>query len=239
MGARLGFGVLYVATGKRYLEEALRSAKTVRHHMPKTPIALFTDGESRPPDGFFDQLFTIEAPHRSTADKIRCMASSPFERTLFLDTDTRITQPVNELFEILNRFDLACCHGPWRTCGIEMPECPDAFPELNTGVVAYRGLPEVVEVFCRWEKLHAEIQSDLKRPIHDQPAFRRAVYESSLQLYVLPPEYNLRTPFPWFAGGNAQVKILHGRGPTLHRARQAVNQGRQPRIGDARQVPEE
>ena len=229
-----GAGVLYVATGKRYVNEAMRSARTVRHHMPGIPIALFTDAETPLPEGLFDRLSIIEAPYHSTADKIRCMSATPFERTLFLDTDTRITQPVGDLFEILDRFDLACSHGPWRTCGIEVPGCPEAFPELNTGVVAYRSVPEVIAVFRRWGELHREMRDALNRRIHDQPAFRRAVYESRLQLYVLPPEYNLRTPFPWFAGGNAQVKILHGRGPTLHRARQMVNRGRQPRIGDAR-----
>jgi hypothetical protein len=37
-------------------------------------------------------------------------------------------------------------------------------------------------------------------------------------LAVLPPEYNLRTCFPYFVGGNTTVRILHDREDSLESA---------------------
>ena len=44
--------------------------------------------------------------------------------------------------------------------------------------------------------------------MHDQPAFRRAVWQSELVLYVLAPEYNWRPAFPSFV--KVPPVILHG-----------------------------
>jgi hypothetical protein len=38
-------GILYVATGKRYIEEAIQSIRSVRRHMPDISIAVYTDSD--------------------------------------------------------------------------------------------------------------------------------------------------------------------------------------------------
>ena len=48
-----------------------------------------------------------------------------------------------------------------------------------------------------------------RESLPDQPSFRKALYESSLRLATLPPEYNCRLPFPGFL--HDPVRILHGR----------------------------
>lgn len=50
----------------------------------------------------------------------------------------------------------------------------------------------------------------------DQAALRSALWHScneGLRLWVLPPEYNLRTTKPWIAGQGMAVKVLHSRIP--------------------------
>ena len=51
----------------------------------------------------------------------------------------------------------------------------------------------------------------------DQAALREALWWSvnkrKLRMWVLPSEYNLRTPKPWLTGAGIAVKILHGRLP--------------------------
>ncbi len=42
-------------------------------------------------------------------------------------------------------------------------------------------------------------------------AFRRALYFSKLRFTILPDEWNLRVIFPYLIGGNARIKIIHGR----------------------------
>jgi len=48
------------------------------------------------------------------ADKILPLLDSPFNRTVFLDTDTQVCSEFFELFDLLDRFDLAVAHAPWR-----------------------------------------------------------------------------------------------------------------------------
>ena len=38
------------------------------------------------------------------------MAETRFERTLFLDADTRVMAPLGDLFDVLKRFDCAMAH---------------------------------------------------------------------------------------------------------------------------------
>ena len=44
------------------------------------------------------------------------------------------------------------------------------------------------------------------------------MYASDLRLTVLTSEYNLRACFPYFLGGDAEVKIIHARGHCLDEA---------------------
>jgi hypothetical protein len=217
------FGIIYIATGPEFIEEAAQSAASVRTTMPGVQTAIFLDPQSRPPSGLFDHVTILENPSFSFLDKIEPLAKTPFEKTLFLDTDTLVIEPVYELALLLDRFDLAYCHGPWRNSGYGIPECPEAFPEPNTGVLLYRRSDEVFSVFRAWVDIYKGQLSKIPRPIHDQPALRKAVYESGLNFTILPPEYNFRTVYPYFAGGNLKVKILHGRGNSLKKASLSIN----------------
>ncbi len=42
------------------------------------------------------------------------MSASPYEHTLFLDADTYICDNINELFDLLELFDLALAHDTFR-----------------------------------------------------------------------------------------------------------------------------
>ena len=64
---------------------------------------------------------------------------------------------------------------------------PNAFPQINGGVLAYRRNDRVDAFFARVER---ELAADpaLDR---DQPVLRELLYGSDLRLAILPPEYNL------------------------------------------------
>ncbi len=74
-------GIIYVATGSRYYEEAQRSAESAKAVMPSVPIKLFTDQASG--SGVFDQVERIAANGKVEYDKATLMLRSPFERTLY------------------------------------------------------------------------------------------------------------------------------------------------------------
>lgn len=231
-------GIVYVATGERHIREATQSAISAREAMPSIPRALFTDDPSVVAQGVFDEVLSVTVVRRHFTDKIEPLTRSPFVRTLYLDTDTRVLHPCEELFDLLDRFDFGAGHAPYRTTSY-YDVCPAAFPELNTGVMVFRRDTRVQAALIRWKELCESNWSVYGRRVLDQPELRKVLYDSDLRIAVLPPEYNLRTAYPWFAG-SAPVKILHGRDPSLSVAARTVNAGLlRVRTGDARldQIP--
>ena len=219
-------GILYIATGRRHLDEMLVSARSVRRHMPGVPIVVCTDQTDLPKD-VFDEIRRIDSPRHSFIDKIAPLCESPFERTIFLDTDTLACAPFGDLFEILDRFDLALAHAPFRH---DRPfVTPNCFAELNTGVMAWRRSPETVALFRDWLRIYEKEVAETGRMDSDQPAFREALYRSPVSFYVLPAEYNLRTVMP-AAVGRCKVRIIHGRGPDMARLEKWVNASRGIRL---------
>lgn len=211
----LDFGILYIATGTKYIQEAIYSAKSVRQIMPTLPIAIYLDDSTQIPEKLFNFVNQIDAPQFSYMDKVSLLQKTPFNQTLFLDTDTLVIEPIHELKTLLSKFDLACTHAPVRSSH-DLKMCPDAFAELNTGVILYRQSDSINKLFQSWTRIYQEQLQSERPPLHDQPAFRQAIFASDINLYILPPEYNLRTVMPMFIGGNAKVKILHGRQPSLN-----------------------
>jgi len=205
-------GIIYVATGPKYLAEALRSVASVRRVMPGVSITLFSD--QVPPLGVFDLVIPVEGGGMGRPAKIRSMANSPYEQTLFLDSDTWMCQPCADIFWPLEKgYDLAAAHEVY--CNeYAFEQFPDSFPALNTGVLAWRKSAKTAAFFQAWENSYINVFRH-KRPA-DQPAFRHTLFHSDLQHYILPPEFNFRTNYPVVLGGFARAKIIHDRSPYLH-----------------------
>ena len=122
--------------------------------------------------------------------RIDAMARTRFERTLHLDADVLAVADLRDVFEVLDRFDIALAHDQWRNSPAANAQwrrpLPNAFPQFNGGVIAYRRTPEVLAFLAAWaDALRA---SGLKR---DQPVLRELLWESDLRIATLPPEYNL------------------------------------------------
>lgn len=211
-------GFIYVATGSKYVEEAIQSAMSVRSCMPGFSICLFTDldlKESKPL--VFDLVKKIPdgKSYYSVRDKIWPLAESPFDRSIFLDTDTSMVRSVNEIFDSLKRYDVMVAHDPNRAW--YPSKCPDCIQEINTGLIAFQKNERTSNLFMRWGEIYSQqIEGTFQEgvnvlPPHDQPAFKEALYEVKLDSYILTPEYNVRTIFPMYIGKGLAPAILHGR----------------------------
>jgi hypothetical protein len=198
-------GVLYVARGERYLEAAAESAGSVRAVSPDLGVAIATDG---PAPAGFDETISLDETDTFRA-KILGMIASPFERTLALDVDTYAVSDVSEILQVLDRFDVAAAHAPNRVAR-PLDDVPDSFPELNTGVLAFRRNERVERLMHAWLDEYDRL-AETDPPSKDQPSFRRVLYTATdVRVAVLPPEFNLRF---WMAGyHNQPVRILHGWG---------------------------
>lgn len=224
-------GIIYVATGRRFVDEALVSVRSVKKQMPDISIALYTDLPeltSAPPAGV-DTVFLLENATNSCRDKIRPLVDSPYEKTLFLDTDTYLCEPIYDVFTMLDRFDIALAQAPDRY-QYNLPDLPDCFTELNSGVIAFRKNERVLALLQRWETTFYQMLEKDSQSSRDQHSLRDALYRSSVQFFVLPPEYNFRTICPSFAGKHCAVKIIHGRHANIERVAARLNRSQGTRV---------
>ena len=204
-------GVVYIATGGASIGAARASAESVRRTNPGVPIALFTDAEALAKPSLraaFDAIAPVENPHRRS--KVDYLSATPFERTLYLDADTRVYADLAGVFDLLERFDIALAHAnarnrertnaPWRA------ELPASFPQFNGGVIAYRASGAVLAFMREWrDAFHA---AGFRK---DQVTLRELLWLSDLRIATLPPEYNVRfLKYLWvWRRSEAALKILH------------------------------
>ena len=199
-------GVLYIVTGQRYTEMALASAESLKRHNPNLKVHLFTDQEIES-NGPIDSIGMIADAHRRS--KVDYMHKSPFEHTLFLDADTFVLENLDELFNILVRFDIALSHAhkrnktnlqKWRE------EIPLAFPQMNSGVILFRKNEKTLQLLKDWQVAFQSTEFT-----RDQITLRELLWLSDLKIHILPPEYNVR--FKKYIGlwteEEASPKILH------------------------------
>jgi len=211
-------GLLYVATGPTYLEEAAASALASRPFLEGHQVVVITDClEEARQLRVFDQVLPHPDPRRSYRDKIQPLLQLPFARTLFLDSDARLTAPVHDLFAALGRAHLAAAHAPVRRpSGWWDSHVPTLFPELNSGVLLLRRSWRQKLLVHRWLRLYDQLDAACGQS-WDQASLRSVVWRMQqslgLRLVLLPPEANLRTPKPWVAGEGLLVHVVHGRVP--------------------------
>lgn len=214
-------GVMYVATGKRYVDEAIQSVRSLQKKMPNIPTVLFTDKPDLVEEGIFTYKRILENPIYTQGDKITPMIDQPFEKTIFIDSDTYIAESFEDVFEILGKYDLAITHEAGRQKN-HVPECPECFCEFNSGVIAFVRSKAITQVMTMWKKGYLE-QLENTGNKSDQGVLRKVLYHSDINLFVLTPEYNYRTKFPGFVGRGIDAKILHGRDVDMPFFAQAVN----------------
>ncbi len=204
-------GFVYVATGDTYYEEAARSAASLRRHHPGRCICLLTDRVRGEP--FWDDLVVLAEPAFGFRDKMTMLAC-PYERFVFLDTDTTVFGSLDELFVLLGRFDV---------CGVQLFEgqdyplegIPPSFGEMNSGMLGFRRGPAVEKLFASWDKHYRAFRAQNQdghyhyANVGDQKSLRVALWESEARIASVGPEFNF-IPFKMdFA--SLSVRVLHTR----------------------------
>jgi hypothetical protein len=206
-------GILYSCSGNAYIDEALRSAhSSLRHN--SLPHLLFTSADAESGEDL--SIARFEPSANPYADKIANMRRSPFERTIYLDSDTFVVDEITHVMRLLDCYDMAVAYAPYRA--LKDPEVPTAFYEFNTGVIAWQASDRMSTFMRSWEETYlAWLREDpfpgagkaSRGGRADQPAFRRCAWQHDLRLFVLAPEYNFRIDYP--ATPVEQVRVIHGR----------------------------
>ena len=211
-------GILYIATGDRHCGEAVASARRSRSFAAQRPIVLITDCVFEAnASGAFDEVCQHPDPMHGYRDKISAMVRLPFAETLFLDSDARLTAPVEAVFQARGCADLAAVQAPVRLpAGWRDLEVPRLFSEMNSGVLLWKRSRKQRALVRHWLRLYDRLQADTGQA-WDQASLRSVLWlfvqKKGFQLAVLPAEANFRTTKPWVAGRGLPVHVLHGRVP--------------------------
>lgn len=220
-----GRGILYIASGPSFQAEACKSAERIRKLNPSLHITLFTDKSSPALNqNPFNEVREFADAPLSWEIKPRLIAETPYEKTLFLDSDTYAISAINDYFDALELYEMAVVHAPARsTC--EASKLPRWFPEVNTGVIAFRRCHNVDTFFQAWQHCQEQLAIAFNRTgVPDQWGFRQALLEhhDAVRYLILAPEYNFRFEIPVSAHGT--VRMLHGRASDLETIAVKVNQ---------------
>ena len=176
-------GIVFATTGKLYTDLARRAARTIRTVMPDAAIDLFTDQGTDDP--VFDRVHRLdETTHRP---KLEALRRTRFERTILLDSDIIVLADISDMFEALDRYDMAGSLGVDKTPKMTPRDgmTPICLNPINTGVLAVKASPKTQAFVTDWE-------NDFKnrKTYRDQPAFRRMLHQSNLDFVTLGPAYN-------------------------------------------------
>ncbi len=200
-------GIIYVATGSVHAKMAIASAESVKKHNPLLKTHLFTD-QLEIVSPYIDSCQRIAFPHRRS--KVDYIHQTPFDKTLFLDSDTIVRTNIEDMFKLLERFDLAMTHGIKRNSANSVKnwkiDIPKSFPHLSSGVILFKKNDQTMSFFQEWQK--AYLNANFKK---DQTTLRELLWLSDLRFYVLPPEYNVRYRkyLSVWTKEEAEPKILH------------------------------
>ena len=229
-------GIIFIAIGEGWIKESSDAAAIVKHFMPDIPITVFADREFSATS--VDKVVVGVPDKNPLLTKTKWMGQSPYDATLFLDTDITLCDNIGDIFMLLNRFDLAVPHAPYRLANMGLPgkfpdflsnNVPDCFPGMNTGMLLFKRSLKVQDLFAKWNEYHERLCA-LIPGAPQQPAFRTALYHSDLRFAIIPEEYHCRFIFPFKVCG--KVKVLHGRHPDIESVALRLNQQPFPRVGE-------
>lgn len=213
-------GILYLAKGQKVASEAVISASQLKNLMPDIPVTVVTDREIQ--TGPFDNIIHDEREF-SKEDKPYWLKRTPYEDTLYLDSDIWVERPVYDIFELLEEFDIGVAKDPAEPhifyTDASRDNVPTSFPELNTGVIIFEKNTRMTHFCDEWMSKFTPSET------RDQRPFRPAIYESDVRMTLLPPRYNCM--YRKSNAVNGPVKLFHGqlveRGMNHVDTKEAVN----------------
>lgn len=215
--------------GERYRDEALVSLASLRNHVPGSHVTVVCDIKAEW-QAVYDQVIISEIhTEKPYLYKVNAIALSPYQETFYIDTDTYFCDGCEELFDMLEYFDLLISHcsndyfAVYNEAGHEIR----GYYSYNTGVIVFKNSHNVKDLLSKWREAYID---HFDKYIHDQPPFMEALLCANVKHYVLQNIYNARTPYP-FGLIARPVKIIHGRHKDMAKIDKKLNKaGDSPRV---------
>lgn len=221
------YGVFYVAAGQKYIDEACNSAKSLKKINSLLKISIACNQKPKEAD-LFDQIILVDEKVTSRNEGLLFKTKylytlSPYQRTLFVDTDTYFVGDVESGFAILDYFDISMTldppdsHYPTLSSG-ERIDCKP----LNTGVIFFKKNEVNSYLFQEWLRIYSnKLSQNPHLRESDQTSCTEALMCSSSRFYPLSTEWNTR--FCFINTLQEPVKILHAYSSNLEKIAALVN----------------
>lgn len=211
-----------VMVGVNYTADAniLRTAKSIKKHMPDLSITAFTDQHTIY-SPYVDNVVYIPSrssepclrdkssyPDQGIAAKMTYMNKANYEYTIYLDYDIWVTDSLWEVYETMEngKFDLIVVPVEYLPNNrINTSRC---FPYYNAGMIAWHKC-EATDLFFKywWDAYIADSCKGIG--CSDEKTLVESLYNfHGLRFLSLTSEYNYRDNFPGMAG--SKIKIIHG-----------------------------
>jgi len=208
--------VVYIAGGESYCEDAVASRNSLKRFHPDLPCIIATDARYNIPLGYdgMVELSPRRYPDVWYLDSTRYVNEAfntlrnDFDSLLFMDTDTYVAAPIDDLFELADRFDICVSHGVVRQTTNTVGYIPNSFPEFEIGVMLVQTNERVKNLFADWLELYEKHPDIYKN--NDQGPLREALWiNRHVNMYALTEEYHCRWGFGVCVVST--VRILHSR----------------------------
>lgn len=177
--------------------------------MPDYPITVVTDRELGA--DCFDNVI-VDSTVFEKRNKPQALQKTPYDQTIYLDTDTYLTDSIAELYDLLNKFDVGVRRNRDQAHVPDDSPLPKSFPEFNTGVIVYSTTESVVNMLYDWE------ERCLSSHEFDQRSFRESLFCSDVRFTCIPNRYNCMYRYDNVVDG--RVKVFHG--PLVSRERNSI-----------------
>ena len=188
-------GYIYIAFGENFYKECINSVKILKRKT-NLPIHLITDQK----EISFEEkslFFSIShMPNLHVRSKVDYISLSPFDKTIYLDTDIIVVKEIDELFNLLDNFDiLATLDTARKRDNIsrkieEYRNIPYSFGEVNGGLLCFNKYAKE-NIVKNWPKIFYKYLKETGG--WDQPSLRILLWKFKASLYILPPEFNIRS----------------------------------------------
>jgi len=188
-------GFLYVVFGDSFNKEAYFSILSLLKNNPSVNVAVFTD-EPQPFTNIGKNVIVKKIKPKHIRAKVDFLPLTPFEQTVYLDSDTVIVKNIEDIFDCFSRDDVLvtqCFEREREKYNFikEYNDIPYSFTEVNGGFLGYKNNKKTKEFLKLWKKYFNKYKKVTSG--WDQVSLRIALWNSSVTLNFLPYEYNIRS----------------------------------------------
>ncbi len=188
-------GYIYMAFGENFYLECINSVKILKL-TTKLPIHLFTDKKNIPKKDKKLFFSISHLPNLHLRSKVDYISLSPFNKTIYLDTDIIVVKKIDNLFNLLDKFDILATLDTARKRENmsrkikEYEKIPYAFGEVNSGLLCFNRFARE-KILKKWPNIFYRYMKESGG--WDQPSLRILLWKLNASLYILPPEFNIRS----------------------------------------------